>query len=286
MILCDEGNQRLVYLDIENRSAGWQKSVNGVRDLQLLGNHLLGASTPTGYVELELATGAVKKELKGYANVQSFRRLWNGNTILGMETDGTTLQELDSNDLPVAGHKVSFPSLGSFRIFRRTPKGTFLIGTGSKLVEVNWNKEILWEMTFPGTNLYVYQGLQLPDGKLAVSQGYGSALLLIDPTTKTILSTIGGKQQPNASTILPNFYAGFQVLANGHFVVTNWQGHGGGNGNKGVQLLEYDQSGVLVWKWQQDPTLISSLHHVIVIDGLDTSKLHDDVNGILAPVTQ
>jgi hypothetical protein len=203
-----------------------------------------------------------------------------------METDGTTLQELDSKDVPVAGHKVSFPALGSFRLFRRTSQGTFLIGAGNKLAEVNWNKETVWEMAFPGTNLYVYQGLRLADGKLAVSQGYGSTLLLVDPATKTVLTTIGGKQQPDASTIVPNFYAGFQVLANGHFIVTNWQGHGAGNGSKGIQLLEYDKNGALVWKWKQDPSLVSSLHHVIVLDGLDTTKLHDDINGVLAPVTQ
>jgi hypothetical protein len=203
-----------------------------------------------------------------------------------MEADGTTLQELDSKDVAVAGHKISFPSLGNFRLFRRTPQGTFLVGAGNKLAEVNWNKETLWEMTFPGTNLYVYQGVKLADGKLAVSQGYGSTLLLVDPASKKILSTIGGTQQPDASTIVPNFYAGFQILSNGHFVITNWQGHGAGNGGKGIQLLEYDETGKLVWKWKQDANLVSSLHHVIVLDGLDTTKLHDDINGILAPATQ
>jgi hypothetical protein len=69
-------------------------------------------------------------------------------------------------------------------------------------------------------------------------------------------------------------------------VVTNWEGHGGGNGSKGVQLLEYDSAGLLVWKWKQEPSLVSSLHDVIVLDGLDTTKLHDDVGGVLAPVSQ
>jgi len=271
---------------LANPTAGWQKAVSGLRDIQLIGNNLVGVSTSTGYVELDLATGTVKKEVKGFASVQSFRRLPNGNTILGMEADGTTLEELDSKDVPVAGHKVSFPSLGSFRLFRRTPQGTFLVGAGNKLAEVNWNKETVWEMTFPGTNLYVYQGLKLADGKLAVSQGYGATLLLVDPATKAIVSTIGGAQQPDATTIQPNFYAGFQVLPNGHFVITNWQGHGAGNGSKGIQLLEYDASGKLVWKWKQDPNLVSSLHHVIVLDGLDTTKLHDDIDGILGPTTQ
>ena len=35
---------------------------------------------------------------------------------------------------------------------------------------------------------------------------------------------------------------------------------------------------------EAESNLVSSLHHVIVLDGLDTTKLHDDVNGVLAPV--
>lgn len=286
LILCDEGNQRVEYVDLAKPSSGWQRSVSGLRDIQLLGDNLLGVSTPTGYVELDLATGAVKKETKGFTNVQSFRRLPNGNTVLGIESNGTTLQELDDKNVAVSGHKVSFPSLTNFRLFRRTPQGTFLVGAGNKLAEVNWSQQTVWEMTFPGTNLYVYQGLKLANGNLAVSQGYGSTLLIVDPSTKTTVTTLGGATQPEASTIVPNFYAGFQILANGHFVITNWEGHGAGNGTKGIQLLEYDESGKVVWKWKQDASIVSSLHHVIVLDGLDTMKLHDDVNGILAPVTQ
>jgi hypothetical protein len=170
-------------------------------------------------------------------------------------------------------------------MLRRTPQGTFLIGAGNKLAEVNWDKQSLWEMTIPDGN-YVYLGLRLPDNTIAVTSGYGAAILVIDPTANKVLTTIGGKGQPDAATIVPNFYAGYQILPNGHFVVTNWEGHGSGNGGKGLQLLEYDPSGLLVWQWKQDPSLVSSLHGVIVLDGLDTTKLHDDVNGVLAPVTQ
>jgi hypothetical protein len=85
---------------------------------------------------------------------------------------------------------------------------------------------------------------------------------------------------------VPSFYAGFQVLPNGNFVVTNWEGHGGGHGVTGRQLLEYDAAGLLVWSWQQDPNLVSSLHGVIVLDGLDTTQLHDDLDGVLTPVTK
>ena len=55
-----------------------------------------------------------------------------------------------------------------------------------------------------------------------------------------------------------------------------------------VRLFRFERfpSGVLVWKWKQDSNLVSSLHQVIVLDGLDTTKLLDDINGVLAPVTQ
>jgi hypothetical protein len=287
VLLCDEGNGRLLLVDLENPDhAVWSRPLDGLRDIQLVGGDRVAASTAKGYVELDLKTGAIQKEVGNFLGVESIRRLPNGNTVLGANASGgVTLQELDSQDAPIPGRKATFASYGQFRTLRRTPQGTFLIGVGAKLAEVSWNNQTLWEMDIPGGNS-VYQGLRLADGTLAVTSGYGAAILVIDPAAKKVLATIGGKAQPDAGAIVPNFYAGFQVLPNGHFVVTNWEGHGGGNGSKGLQLLEYDASGLLVWKWKQDPNLVSSLHGVIVLDGLDTTKLHDEVNGVLAPVTQ
>jgi hypothetical protein len=83
----------------------------------------------------------------------------------------------------------------------------------------------------------------------------------------------------------PHFYAGFQVLSNGNYVVTNWQGHGPKFGASGVQLLEYTPGGKLVWSWKQDPEKFSSLQGVIVLDGLDISRMHvEDAEGVLSPV--
>lgn len=294
VLLSDEGNRRILLVDLENPgSAIWSRQLNdptkdgdSMRDIQLVGGDRVAVSVAKGYVELDLKTGDIKKEVSTFDGVESLRRLLSGNTILGANANGgVTLQELDNQDAPVAGHKVTFTNYTGLRLFRRTAQGTFLIGVGAKLAEVNWDKQTLWEMTIPDGN-WVFQGLRLPDKTIAVTSGYGSAILVIEPTTNKVLTTIGGKGQPDAATIVPNFYAGFQVLPNGHFVVTNWEGHGGGNGGTGVQLLEYEPSGQLVWTWKQDSKLVSSLHGVIVLDGLDTTKLHDDVNGVLAPVTQ
>jgi hypothetical protein len=294
VLLCDEGNRRVLLIDLQNPSAAvWSTLLNdtnkygdGLRDIQLVGGDRVAASVAKGYVELDVKTGEIKKEVTKFTGVESLRRLPSGNTVLGGNSEGgVTLQELDAQDAAVAGRKVTFTNYSQFRMLRRTPEGTFLIGVGAKLAEVNWDKQTVWEMSIPNGD-YVYQGLRLPDKTIAVTSGYGAAVLLIDPAAKKVLTTVGGKSQPDSATIVPNFYAGFQILPNGHFVATNWQGHGGGNGGKGIQLLEYDGAGALVWKWKQDAKLVSSLHHVIVLDGLDTTKLHDDVNGVLAPVAQ
>jgi hypothetical protein len=54
----------------------------------------------------------------------------------------------------------------------------------------------------------------------------------------------------------------------------------------GVQLLEYDPEGALVWSYRPDPVTESlSLHHMIVLVGLDPSQMYvDDTNGLLVPV--
>ena len=294
VLLSDEGNRRVVLMDLQTpNSAVWSRQLgdltkygDSMRDLQIVGGDRVAVSVAKGYVELDIKTGEIKKEVTTFDGVESVRRLPSGNTILGANANGgVTLQELDSQDVPVSGHKVTFTTYSQLRLLRRTPQGTFLIAVGAKLAEVNWDKQILWDMSVPGGD-WVFQGLRLPDKTIAVTSGYGAAILVIDQTAKKVLTTIGGKSQPDSATIVPNFYGGFQVLPNGHFIVTNWEGHGGGNGGKGLQLLEYDPSGVLVWKWKQDPNLVSSLHQVIVLDGLDTTKLHDDINGVLAPVTQ
>ncbi len=291
VLLCDEGNRRVVLLDLENaQPAVWRTAFDdtnrfgdSVRDLQLVGDDRVAVSTARGYVELNVSTGEIVKEVNGFSGVESLRRLPDGNTVLGANANGgVTLQELDSQDEVL--RQATFASYNQLRLFRRTEAGTFLLASGTQLAEVNWDGETVWDMTIPDGD-WVYQGVHLADGSIAVTSGYGSALLVIDPDTKAVLTTIGGKNQADAASITPNFYAGFQVLPNGHFVVTNWEGHGGGNGSKGVQLLEYDEAGTLVWQWRQDPALISSLHHVIVLDGLDTALLHDDVGGALAPVS-
>ena len=119
----------------------------------------------------------------------------------------------------------------------------------------------------------------MSDGRTIASSGFAANFQSFDKDGR-LVDTISGP-----ASIYPHFYAGFQILANGNLVVTNWQGHGPKFGGSGVQLLEYNPAGKLVWSWKQDSTKFSSLQGVIALDGLDPKFLHvEDGDGKLAPV--
>jgi hypothetical protein len=100
------------------------------------------------------------------------------------------------------------------------------------------------------------------------------------PAQAPVRTFSGGDPAPN-----PFFFADVQVMPGGSYVVANWQGHGD-FGGQGIQLLEYDNTGELVWWWQQEDAFIDSLQYVIVLDGLDLEKLHVEstTTGELEPV--
>ena len=89
-----------------------------------------------------------------------------------------------------------------------------------------------------------------------------------------ITFSFGGKKMTNAATIKPNFFSEYEILPNGNIVTANWQGHGGGNGNSGIQVLEFDPTGAVSWFWKQDPVAFSSIQGVQVLDGKDPTKLY------------
>jgi hypothetical protein len=98
-----------------------------------------------------------------------------------------------------------------------------------------------------------------------------------------VLRTTGGKQSPQGQLLGYHFFGAMQVLNNGHLVVCNWTGHGPQDSAKGTQILEFDRSGQVVWKWH-DPVRAGSINGVIILDDLDPAVLHDDVSSVLAPV--
>jgi len=77
-----------------------------------------------------------------------------------------------------------------------------------------------------------------------------------------------------AATVNPNFFSEFEILPNGDILTPNWQGHGGGNNGSGMQVIEFNAAGDVVWYYNQRGTGMSSIQGVLLLDGLDPTKLN------------
>jgi len=284
-LLSDEGNNNIVYVDQLDYTKNWKFPVgNTSRSLQLIGKNRLLVGTISGdYFIIDITTGKqVKKgSFNPAAQASSLYLLENGHFVGAYETGSDrTVFEADSTGKVLK--TVKFTGLTTLRQTTFTQNNTFLFGSDNIALECNWDGKVVWADTLTTPNTHVWKVLRLPNGNTVFSIGYQASLLVVTPDKK-IIKTIGGTNQPGKDTIHPNFFAGFQLLKNGHFAVTNWQNHGTGHGSEGVQILEYDSTGLLVWSFK-DPALYSSVHNLIFLDSLDIQLPHDERMGYVSPV--
>ncbi len=282
LLLRDEGRSQLAYIDLADSTKNWYVPVPPGRDMQLVGNGRVLIGTGTGYEERDIRTGNKLFELTNFSGTVAARRLRNGNTLLtGLnwrDKKGIVLLEIDQNGS--TQRMMNYPDFTYVRLVRETPAGTFLIAADDTIIEGNTAGNILWQARLTGRDKpHAWQALRLANGQTMVSSGYDANFQLF-AADGTFISSITGPAE-----VKPVFYAGFQVMENGNYVVTNWQGHGPGFGASGTQLLEYNPAGELVWSWKQYPNRFSSLQGVIVLDNLDFKKMYtEDETGVLKPV--
>ncbi|MEO7766686.1 MAG: hypothetical protein ABIS01_04640 [Ferruginibacter sp.] len=282
-LLRDEGLSQLSYEDIAKPANNWYVRVPPGRDIQLVGHGCVLIGTGNGYEERKISNGEKVSELISFPGTLSAHRLRNGNTLLtGMdwqERQGVVLVEVDRDG--AIKQQIAYGGFTYLRLMRETPTGTFLVAAEDTLFEGNRAGDVLWKVKINGRvdKPHIWQAVRLTGGKTLLSAGYDGNLQVFDANGK-LTDTISGP-----ASVKPNFYAGFQILANGNYIVTNWQGHGTKFGASGTQLLEYSPAGKLIWSWKQDASKYSSLQGVIVLDGLDTNFMHiEDAKGMLAPV--
>jgi hypothetical protein len=282
VLLADEGNQKVHYVDMNDNSKTWSISI-GSRDMQLIGDGKVLLHTGTDFQEYDLTTHLQVKKVTTAGTVQTvFRTNTSGNTYVGV--DGAQLKIVD-----VSGNvkkTINISSITtSIRLIRPTLNNTFLVGgggsTATNLCEFDSTGKKIWEVNVGGEP---YQAVRLANGNTVVSNGYGAQIAIVNSKAEIIRKFPVDPKVASLSTYNPNFFAGLQVLKNGNIIVANWQGHGTGYGNSGAQLLEFDSTGVLVSYWKQTASLVSSLHGVIVMDDLDPSVMNSDINGVLGPV--
>ncbi len=282
-VCIDEGLGTLLHIHECDPARNWRVPIGQpqARDLQLVGENKILIGHHHGFTEFDLTTGRPVVEFKSLAGVTAVRRQPNGHTLIaGVNLAGVTgvgVLELDAANREV--HRALFP--GDYvRLIRQTNDDTYLMCCNDRIREGSREGKYLRE--FPVTGFYhAWKALRLAGGNLLVSAGYGAFLVELDPAGK-IVRKFGGEESVPVE-VHPFFYAMFQVLNNGHIVLANWQGHGDGHGAQGIQLLEFDRRGEIVWQWSR-AEMISSLQGVLVLDGLDTSQLHDERGGMMLPL--
>ena len=282
-IAIDEGRATLLHINERDESKNWIVPIGqpAARDMQLMGGNRILIGHHHGYTEFDIATGKVMKEFAALTGVTAARRQPNGHTILARVNHngiiGVVVSELDAANNEV--HCAMFP--GDYvRLIRQTAQGTYLMSCNDRVREGLRDGKYLREFPVEGF-LHAWKALRLPNGNLIVSAGYGAFLVELDPYG-TIIRKFGG-QESVPEKVRPFFYAMFQLLCEGNIIVANWQGHGENLSASGIQLLEFNGAGEIVWMWSK-ADLISSLQGVLVLVGLDVSQLHDERDGVMSPL--
>lgn len=292
----DEGLTQLLHIDENDSTKNWIVKVApprppGVestakwnpapRDMQLVGGGRVLISHDAGFSEFDIATGKLVKEVATYRGVATARRLPNGHTLIaGVDLDGSKgVVVLEIDDANAVKQKTVFP--GDYvRLIRETAQGTWLIMNNTMIREGDRSGKLLHEWTVPGFK-HAWKALRLPNGHIISSAGYGAFMVELDADGTVVRKFFDKAAAPAEVNV--NFCAMFQLLPNGDTVLANWQGHGPGHGASGKQLVEFNPAGEVVWTWSE-AKLISSLQGVLVLDGLDLSKLHDERTGVMAPL--
>ncbi|MBT3278992.1 MAG: hypothetical protein HN909_02765 [Phycisphaerales bacterium] len=304
-IASDESGHQIIYVN-EKTGKRWAKPVPRLaRDLQLIGDGKVLHTTLTGFREYKIADGTMTREVTvpGAKRIFSAYRFVDGRTMLIESGSG------NGYFVDTAGKVTKTFCIGKndLRLVRPTRRGTLLVGGYYAVKEMTLNGVVLREWNWPNKadkKAHLFKVLEMPNGNWASTVGFRPEFVEIkhEPKPKT-KGKPKGKPKPKAKVEaqgkivtrlgykpkLPagqdtHFYADWQRLDNGNTVVASWLGHKKEDSKKGPQLLEFDKAGKLVWTWNT-PSFNGSLHTVIILDGLDTSKPHSDAfAGKQAPI--
>ncbi|QBE61781.1 hypothetical protein [Pseudoduganella lutea] len=265
LLAIDEGRQRLHLVDTADARAGWQRDLGDfplARDLQRLGRDRALVGFERGFIEIDIASGAVLRTCDRWSGVTAARRLPDGRTLVtGMNLDGGTeginVVTLDSDLREIESVRRD----GDYVRGMRPAGDGYLLCTNDHILETDAMLRPLRKLVAPGFE-HAWKAERLPGGDTLVSAGYGAFMARFDAEGVLVHTFGGAAEVPEA--VAPFFYATFQVLDDGRIVVANWQDHGPDNGAKGRQLLVFGADGALLDTWS-DAERISSLQGILVL---------------------
>lgn len=275
LILYDDDG-KLWYVNNEEPAMGWSVQSGTGRDLQLIGDGRVMLGKSNGWVEYRLSDGAMVGGRTSFSGVQSVHRLADGRTLLATVTAGNIVLQLVT-PAGAVDETITYMGYDYVRLVRPTAAGTFLVTNDDLVFEGNSAGQVLDTWQLPGNGRHVWKAMRTANGNTVIATGYNATLEVYAPD-KSRLLTMG--QGAALDALDPHFFADFHVMPNGHYFVVNSQADS--SNASSVQLLQFDAAGELVWQ-QKQPSGVRSLEAAIVLDGLDTSKLHIEPEGVLVP---
>ena len=274
LILYNDVPGELLYVNNAAPATSWRVSSGAGRDMQLVGNDGVMLGKSTGWDEYQLVDGARVARVTNLSGTQSTHRLADGTTMVASIASGSILLRM-ADTTGAVQRQVTYAGYSYVRCVRPTASGNFLVTADTKIFEGTPGGQVVWEVTLPGSGQHVWKAMRLADGTTAVATGYDQSLAIYD-ANEQLVRTITAP-----SSVYPEFFADFHVMPGGSFFVVNSQADR--TEARSIQLLEFSPDGQLVWQ-QKQPEGVTSLEAAIVLDGLDTTKLHVEPQGVLVPV--
>jgi len=273
----DANGGQLLYLNKTTPSRNWTVNSGSGRDLQLVGNGRVMLGKSSGWDEYQLSNGMRVAGVSSLTGTQATHRLASGLTMVASTSGGNILLRF-ADATGAVQRQIAYKGYDYVRLVRPTAAGTYMVTADDKVFEGNDQGEVIWEVTIPGgSGRHVWKAMRLANGDTGITTGYDKKLRIYG-ADRTLKQTIGGGAE--VTPLIPKFFADFHVMPDGNYFVVNSQADSPDPGS--TQLLEFNPAGTLVWQ-QKQPNGVGSLEAVIVLDGLDTSKLHVEPQGVIVP---
>ena len=257
---------RLLYVDQFNPSNSWTRPVSAAsRSLQRVEGGRILVGFDTGFAEYILKNGDEAARLAGYQRISAAARMPDGSTWLAGHSSSGVVVYVVGRDLRAHGApRLVYPESSALRVVQVLENGHMLMAVGKpfRAVELDEEGRIYWSAVLEAYGDKGYEVCRLPDGTTLASAGNGVKVVQVDREGRLLRFWGEWKKGDHPEWAL-DFFSGFDRLANGNVVVSNWLGHG--RHGTGPHLVEFNAENVPVWRWA-DPVAARQITNVVVLE--------------------
>jgi len=246
-LVYDEAGKQLAYVDEFDSSNNWKLKIDSRSDIHRMGEDKIFVPKVKGHgvyiVDLKTRSIIDEKTITGHKG-----KIWSVSKtgddqymVIGTLDNTTIIASLLDSDLKMIQSSV-VTNAPKLRFARPTAEGHALAAPDNQLVEWSLDGKIEKRIPLEGVK-NAFLPIKDEKGNYWVSTGYTKSIRYVDPDGKTL------KEFKAPANLKPGFHAGFDWTPNGNVIVTSWHGHKPKNAKKGVQLIEYNPQGEVVWTY-------------------------------------